>query len=119
MKKKSLLIIAMLIVLIAVILFIGTGFTKRTDVYLADYSVSEDGKSITMNIGIASSMGYARDCTIKQGGDNKYIAFYSAFGGLNSNIGAKNKFEIELNPSCAEIYFYHGVVGYTLVLQKN
>lgn len=119
MKKKSLIIISILVIAIVMILFIRTGFVKRTDVYLADYSLSKDGLSMIMDIGIANSMGYTRGYTTKQGGDNKYITFYSAFGGLNSNVGAKNKFQIELNPSCTEIYFYHGDGGYTLVLQKN
>ena len=119
MKKKPLIIIGTLVIAIVMMLFIGTGFVKRTDVYLVDYSLSKDGLSLTINVGITSPMGYTRGYTIKQGGDNKYITFYLAFGGLNSNIGAKNKFEIELNPSCAEIYFYHGDGGYTLVLQKN
>lgn len=119
MKKKLLIIISTLVIVIVMILFIGTGFIKRTDVYLVDYSLSKDGSSITMDVGTTGSMGYTRGYTIKQGGDSKYITFYSAFGGLNSNIGAKNQFQLELNPSCNEIYFYHGDGGYTLVLQKN
>ena len=84
-----------------------------------DYSVSEDDGRMTIHVGVASSMGFIRDCKVKQGGDNQYITFYSTFGALNSPIGAKNKFEIELNPLCTEIYFYHGDGGYTLVLQKD
>ena len=119
MKKKLLIIISIVVIATMMILFIRTGFIKRTDVYLVDYFLSKDDSSITMDVGIASSMGYTRGYTIKQGGDNKYITFYSAFGGLNSKVGAKNKFQIELNLSCTEIYFYCGDGGYTLVLQKN
>lgn len=119
MKKKVLITTVVLVLGVIMILFIATGFIKRTDVYLAGYSLSKDGSIITMNVGVAGSMGYIRDCTIKMGGDNKYITFYSTFGGLNSSIGAKNKFEVELNPLCTEIYFYHGDGGYTLVLKKN
>ena len=51
-----------------------------------------------LNITTTSSIGSARALEIKQGGDNKYIAFYSAFGFLNSKFGAKSEYEIELNP---------------------
>lgn len=119
MKKKSLIIVSTLVTIIIMMLFIGTGLVKRTDVYLADYSLSKDGLTLTMDIGISSSMGYTRGYTVKQRGDSRYITFYSTFGGLNSHIGAKNNFEIELNPTCTKIYFYHGDEGYTLVLQKN
>ena len=38
-----------------------------------------------LNIAISSSAGYTRALEIKQGGDNMYITFYSAFGFLNEN----------------------------------
>ena len=102
MNKKLVIIVTVIIILIFAI-FIITGFKERTDVFLTDYSVSEDGTKITLNVSISSSMGYTRGLKVKQGGDNKYITFYSTFGGFNSKIGAKNKFEIELNASCTEI----------------
>ena len=119
MKKKILITVLVLVMGVSMLLFIATGFTKCTGVYLSEYTVSEDNTIITMNIGVASSMGYVRTCKIKQGGDNKYITFYSTFGGLNSSLGEKNTFEVEVNSLCREIYFYHGDGGYTLVLQKN
>lgn len=120
MKKKQMLILVFaLIFAVVAALFIGTGSTKRTDVYLVDYSISEDNSSIILNIAVAASMGYIRDCNVKLDGFNKYITFYPCFGGFNSNIGEKNEFEIDIDPNCDEIYFYHGGGGYTLVLQKN
>jgi len=64
------------------------------------------------------NMGYTKTMKIKQGGDNKYITFYSTYG-LNNRMGAKNKFVIDLNTSCEEIYFYSGDGGYRLVLKKD
>ena len=72
-----------------------------------------------LNIAISSSIGNARALEIKQGEYNKYITFYSAFGLLNGKFGAKSEFEIELNPSCTEIYFYKGDGEYKLILQKD
>lgn len=119
MKKKALLLVIVVPVVIAAILFIGSGFAKRTDVFLQDYSVSQDGASITMGVGLAGSMGFVRDYTMTQEADGQYIVFYSAFGALNSSIGAKDEYEVELNPSSTKIYIYRGDSGYKLVLQKN
>lgn len=116
MKKIVLILLAVIIIFIF-LFFFGTG-GKRTDVYLQDYQVSEDGKSMKMKVSVSSSMGYIRDLKVKQGGDNQYITFYSTFG-LNHKFGAKDEFEIELNPTCEEIYFYRGEGGYELVLRKD
>lgn len=117
--KKKIIYIVIFIILVALVWIIGSGFIKRTDVYLADYSVSKDGSEITLQVGIAGSMGYIRDFL---NDTNKTeimeMQFYSAFGGFNSSIGAKNEFVILLNPECREIYFYHND-GFDLVLQKN
>ena len=56
MKKKIYLTIAVIVVLM-LLMFICTGFRKRTDVVLFDYSVSEDGSEISLEIQVASSMG--------------------------------------------------------------
>ena len=117
--KKVIVIIFIVIVLLVITLFLAGGFTKRTDVIITNYSVIDDGKILKFNIDITSSMGHVRDFKVKQGGSNKYITFYSTFGFLNSKIGAKNEFQIELDPFCSEIYFYKGDGGYNLVLQKD
>jgi len=81
--------------------------------------VSEDESEITLQVGVASSMGYVRDF-LNDSNETEIMEmqFYSAFGGFNSTIGAKNEFVIVLNPECREIYFYHND-GFDLVLQKN
>lgn len=118
--KKYLWMFLLSAVLLGCMVFIGSGFNPRSDVYLADYSVSDDGTQITMQVGVASSMGYTRSFRSEQGGFNEYLTFYSAFGGLNSKLGARNTFVLEIDPvNCDEIYFYHGGGGYRLVLQKE
>ena len=59
MKKRIIAVIVILAVLVA-LFFIGTGFQKRMDVVLVDYSVSEDGTEITLDVGIPTSIGYIR-----------------------------------------------------------
>ena len=120
MKKKNntlLVISTSLIILLLIMPLIFTG-SKRTDVYLTNYSISSDGKIMTLNVSPSSSIGYIKSLKVKQDRDSKYITFYSTFG-LNNSLGSRNTFEIELNPSCKEIYFYKGDDEYMLVLQKN
>ncbi|MDD4677980.1 MAG: hypothetical protein PHN25_02120 [Tissierellia bacterium] len=118
MNKKVIYIVDF-IVLVAMVWIIGSGFIKRTDVYLVDYSVSKDGSEITLQVGVAGSMGYIRDF-LNDTNETEIMEmqFYSTFGGFNSSIGAKNEFVILLNPECREIYFYHND-GFDLVLQKD
>lgn len=54
----------------------------------------------------------------RSGSMNYYFTFYSTFG-INSKIGAKDTFEIELDSNVDAIYFYAGDKGYKQVLQKD
>ncbi len=116
MKKKAIIIILVIVVVIGV-LFLCTG-GKRTDIMLMDYTVSKDGTTMTVQVGVASSMGYIRTMREKEDGAAKYLTFYQTFG-LNSTLGANNEFQIEIAPGCKEIYIYKGPDEYRLVLQKD
>ena len=119
MKKKIITVIAIIVVLIATFL-VGTGFNKRTDIVLVDYSVSEDGTEITLNVGVPTSIGYVRGFKDNGGGVKPhYLTFYSTFGGLNSSLGAKNTFTLKLAPDDTEIYFSRPDKGYEVVLVKD
>ena len=122
MKNQKLILISVIavIVILTASFFVGTGFIERTDVILTDYSVSEDGTQITLNASVSSSMGYIRGFKNNGGGvKSHYLTFYSTFGGLNSKLGAKNEFVLEVNEDDSEIYFNRAGGGYELVLQKN
>ena len=121
MSLKRIVIIANAIVLLLIVSFlVGTGFQKRTDVILADYSVSEDGTLLTFRTAIPSSMGYIRGFRDDGGGVKPhYLSFYSTFGGLNNSFGARNQFELELGEDDTEIYFNRPGGGYQLVLIKT
>ena len=122
MKKyltKVILIIAIIVVAIASFL-IGTGFIKRTDVVLYDYIVAEDESEIILDVQVSSSMGHIRGFKDNGGGIKPhYLTFYSTFGGLNSSLGAKNSFILEMDDDDTEIYFSRPNGGYELVLIKN
>ena len=121
--KKLLTVFTILISALAVLYvlyFVGTGFTKRYDVCLHNYSVSEDGTQLTFSTGIYSSMGFTRGFKDDGGGVKPhYLTFYSTFGGLNSTLGAKDEFVLSLDEDDSEIYFADIGGGYKLVLKKN
>lgn len=119
MKNKKMLIIVciIVIVIISIGLFLATG-RARTDVYLKDFEVSVDNKTMTLKIGVSGSAGYVRKIKRTNGSTNGYYTFYSTFG-INSKLGAKDTFEIELDDNVDEIYIYTGGKGYKLVLVRN
>ena len=119
MKKRIIAVIVILAVLVA-LFFIGTGFQKRMDVVLVDYSVSEDGTEITLDVGIPTSTGYIRGFKDNGGGVKPhYLTFFSTFGGINSPIGAEHSFQLELTSDDTEIYFNRPEGGYELILVKD
>lgn len=116
MKKKIFIVILVITVLLIGFLLI-TG-KSRTDVYLKKFEISSDGKIMTLKVGITSSAGYVRKIKRTSGSTNGYYTFYSTFG-INSKLGSKDTFEIDLNEDMDEIYFYTGDKGYKLVLTKH
>lgn len=117
MKAKPRVTIVLLLIIVASLLWLKTG-DKISGVMLLKYSVSEDGSKLNFNVGLMSSMGYIRTLNSRDEGNKKYITFYSTYG-FNSKIGAKHEFQINLDPSCEEIYFYSGSGEFKLKLYKN
>jgi len=115
-RKIMVVIIAFVIILIGIFILVTGG--ARTDVVLGGYDLSADGKTMTLKVGVSSSAGYIRKMKRTSGSMNYYLTFYSTFG-INSKLGAKNTFEIELDENVDEIYFYSGNKGYKLVLIKD
>lgn len=109
-------------ILLAEAMFTGSGFDKRTDVYVRDYTVApgeQGGSVLTVETELAGSMGYIRAASAQADGDALYVSFYTAFGGLNSSLGAQSTFELPLEPGCRAVYFDRGEGNYALVLQKE
>jgi len=116
-KKKILMIISLFIVIFVISLFLLSG-SPRTDVYLKDFQLSQDGKTMTLKVGVSSSAGYVRKMKRTSGSMNYYFKFYSTFG-INSKIGAKDIFVVDIDNNVDEIYFYSGEKGYRKVLELN
>lgn len=118
MKKKVFVTIGIILILL-VVYFVGSGFTKNTSAVITDYTVSDDGKEITLNVSLASSAGYIRDVAVHQQQDGKmYLDFYSAFGGFNGSIGAKDSFTVKLNDETTIIAVYRNPNCYEEVLVR-
>lgn len=121
MKKQVWIVLGVVILLLGM-LFFATGFRKIPNVVLNDYGLSEDGTALTLRVGVAGSMGYVRDCGIKEIGGGRYLTFYATYGGLNSPLGARNEFTVRLDPDCRALYFNRGaweLDGYEEVLRKD
>ena len=116
MKKKIRNIAIVLLIVIGLLLCVSGG--KMAGIMLIDYSIPKDSNVMTLNVGVSSSMGFVRKMKSSQNGNKKYITFYSTYG-LNSSIGSKEEFQVELQPYCDEIYFYSGNDEFKLRLQKN
>ena len=120
MRKKICLVMLSMLGLIFAWMIIS-GYSYQTSAYITDqFVVSEDGKELKFTIAVGSPMGYVRGFKDEGGGVKPhYLKFYSAWGGLNSSIGAKSGYVLKLDPNDTEIYVYHGDSGYSLALKKD
>lgn len=119
--KRKVIIIILAVLCILFFEIVASGFTINTNAYITDdFVVSEDGSKIIFKVGVGSSMGYVRGYKDEGGGVKPhYLKFYSAWGGINSSIGANDEYVLELQPEDTEIYVYHGDGGYELTLIKD
>lgn len=114
--KKYIIIFILIIISLGVLLILSGG--RRTDVYLKDFEVSSDGKTMTLKVGVSGSAGYIRKIKRTSGSMNYYFSFYSTFG-IHSKLGSKDTFKIDIDNNVDEIYFYVGNRGYKRVLEKT
>lgn len=66
MKKVCLVCPAAIVLLSAA--FVATGFQAQTDIFLTDFSVSDDNSELTFSVVSASSAGHTRGFADKGGG---------------------------------------------------
>lgn len=110
------------LIVIALAIVIGSGFDTREDVVLGGYRTRADGGAVTVEVDVTSPMGFVRSAEERQEDGCLYVRFYSAFGGHNGSIGARDSFELETPEDCREIYFYCDGTqadGYDLVLRRE
>lgn len=122
MKKPVRIAIIALAVIIALMTMylVAPGFTKMGNVFIVDFSVSEDGSKMTITVGVSTSIGYVRKVSVhQQHGGKLYLDCYSAFGGINGSWGAKNEYTIQLDEDTEMIALYRSPNCYDPVLAKD
>lgn len=122
MKKPVRIAIIALAVMIALtaIYLVAPGFNKMGNVFIVDYSVSEDGSEMTITVGVATSIGYVRKVSEhQQQGGKLYLDCYAAFGGINGSWGAKNEYTLQLDEDTEMIAIYRSPNCYDPVLKKD
>ena len=122
MKKFKNICITVFIIVVGILAFyfVGSGFQKQGSTYISDFSVSEDGTEITIKVQVFNSVGYIRKVSEhQQNGERLYLDCYSAFGGINGSIGAKEEFTIKVAEETKVIALYRNANCYEEVLKKN
>lgn len=118
--KRFVAIIGIFAVAIIGIYVIGSGFRKMNHVYIADYTVSDDGTKMTIHVGVPTSIGYVRRVSAKQKSDGTLcLDVYAAFGGINGSIGAKSEFIIPLDDETRVVAVYRSNAYYEPVIRKS
>ena len=75
MKKNKTLIISIIVIAVILVgLFLASG-GSRTDVFLKGFDLSQDGKTMTLKVGVSSSAGYIRKMKQTSGSMNYYFTF--------------------------------------------
>lgn len=118
--KKTIWIIVAVLALAALAYLGGSGLMRNSAVFVEDYAVAEDGRAITLEIGVADSVGYVRRlATHQQQGGKLYLVPYAAFGGFNGSIGAESRYTLPLEEDTTSIALYRADNAYEVVLQKD
>lgn len=118
--KKIVGIIVAVVLSLFLLWFVGTGFTRINSVYINEYRVSEDGKTMTINIGVASSADHVRKLAVhQQEGEKLYLDCYAAFGGINGTIGSKSDYTLTIDDKTEMIAIYRNANSYEEVLRKD
>ena len=121
MKKPVRIAIIALAVIIALMTMylVAPGFTKMGNVFIVDFSVSEDGSEMTITVGVSTSIGYVRKVSAhQQHGGKLYLDCYSAFGGINGSWGATSEYTIQIDEDTEMIALYRSADCYDPVLEK-
>ena len=119
MNKRIVILTGLFLILLAVY-FVGSGFLKNTAVFIEDYAVSSDGRTMTVKTGVSSSIGFVRDAAVRQQDNGRLcLDFYSAFGGLNGRVDAKDTFTFQLNETVTRIAVCRGSDDYVDVLIRD
>ncbi len=114
-KKTAWILAAILILLAGYAL--SSGFQRMENCCIADFSLSQDGNRMTVQIGVVASIGHVRALNARAEDGTLYIDPVSAFGGINGNWGAKSTFDIHVEG--VQTISIKRTNGYEAVLTKT
>ncbi|MBQ2865450.1 MAG: hypothetical protein IJE90_02890 [Clostridia bacterium] len=123
MMKRNIIIAVTAVIALVALYLIAPGFSKNHCARITDFSVSEDGREMTLTIdtvpvGVAKSAPKVRKVKENQQfGGRLFLDCYSAFGGVYGTWGAKSEYVVELDEETNEICLYNGAYG--SVLKKD
>ena len=96
---------------------VGSGLTEQQNVTLRDYTVSEDGKTLTLHAAVFPPIEDIRDYKDEPKNGEHYLTFYNAFGSANT-MSAGYTVVLTIEDMDKSVYF-NDAYGFHLVLQKN
>ena len=118
MKKKLLRAAAFLAAAVLAYSLL-TGCVKNTSCFPKDWSVSENGREMTLRLSVGSSAGHIRRVRVREKEKGRLcLDVYAAFGGLNGRIGARNVFTVPLGTDTERIALCRDG-GYEDILYKT
>ncbi|MBR5792298.1 MAG: hypothetical protein IKY34_04230 [Ruminiclostridium sp.] len=115
-KKQT--IAVLLVVVLALASIIGSGFAKKTDVIVYEYTVAEDGTSVNLVAAPTSAFGRARGFQEEVTDGNHYLTFYRTFGFFGFHASEINHV-VEVAEEDSGIYFNRPDGEFELVLEKD
>ena len=115
-KKQT--IAVLLVVVLALASIIGSGFAKKNDVVIYEYTVAEDGTSVSMVAAPTSAFGRARGFQEEVTDGNHYLTFYRTFGFFGFHASEINHV-VEVAEEDTGIYFNRPDGEFELVLEKD
>ena len=115
-KKQT--IAVLLVVVLALASIIGSGFAKKNDVVIYEYTVAEDGSSVSMVAAPTSAFGRARGFQEEVTDGNHYLTFYRTFGFFGFHASEINHV-VEVAEEDTGIYFNRPDGEFELVLEKD
>lgn len=102
--KRTMLFILCAVIAVLACTFLAQTVAVMNDVYIESFTLSEDEQTMTIRVGVFSSIGYTRSVTMKEEGNKLQLTFHPAYGFINGKIGANSTFEIPLKPNYERIY---------------
>lgn len=118
--RKTLIWALIIVAVLLLVYCFGSGYIKNTSAMVESYAVNDDGDEMILWMGVSSSAGYLRDMEISEpGAERIYLDFYSAFGGINGDLGAKSRYVVPISEKTRTIAIYRDKDCYEEVLVKN